>query len=63
MSRIKNYYFNDFNETNSSIDSIVDDFISMQNIKLPSNVELKKIERIITSNDIEEIDEILEESY
>jgi hypothetical protein len=46
MSRIKNYYFDEISE-NSELNSIVDDFLAKQRIKLPSKKELKRIEKVV----------------
>ncbi len=62
MSRIKNYYFNDFDlhRIDSDIyNSIVDDFIEEQKIKLPTNSELKEIGKTIKNQKAEDYIELI----
>ncbi len=60
MSRIKNYYFDDINDINDPLDSIVDDFLAKQRIKLPTKKELKKVEKVIKQQHAEEYAELTE---
>jgi hypothetical protein len=58
MSRIKNYYFDDINDINDPLDSIVDEFLTKQRIKLPTKKELKKVEKVIKKQHAEDYAEL-----
>jgi hypothetical protein len=58
MSRIKSYYFDQINDIVDPLDSIVDDFLAKQKIKLPSKKELKFIEKVVKQQHADEYAEL-----